>query len=222
MPSHSPYFRCVEFQSHEPLRDLSTTQAEYEFLEDFVEQSKPQYPDHQGYHHLIQTPFRYSLPVPAQFAARFRPPHYSRNVFYASKDRHTSLYETSYYFLRERHHLTGLSQTPQPKTLFSAGINVAGATNLASHPDLKSLIARTDYSASHRYIEDHPDVTVLLYPSCRCPQAGQNAAVFAIAEMAPQPMSLDQVTFVYESAQKSVRIFQGKQVILTVTWQQVN
>ena len=223
MPEYKPFHRCVESQAHAPLRLLTDTQDEYEFLESFVEDSKPAYLGLDGYDLLVQTPFRYKLPVPNRFAARFRPGFFHKNVFYASKKRDTSLYEASYYFLRQRHYIEGLSQTPEPRTLFVAGVNLKGAADLRSHPEIEKIMDRNDYGASHHYMEANRDTEVLLYPSCRCPNRGTNVAVFKIGRLEKKPTSQETLTFVYDSGKKAVRIFggSGKELMLIVHWKEV-
>lgn len=221
MPKYTPYFRCIEDQAYDSLRQLTDTQEEFEFLEDFVEESKPAYPFASQYHYLIQTPFRYPLPVPDRFAARFRPPFSSRNVFYASATESTSLYETATYFLKERVHLPGLSHEPEARTMFSVGVDDLNAYALSGHPAITQIMDRNSYSASHAFIEAHPEIDVLLYPSCRCAQQGINVAVFAIERLEPSPSTMVDLRFSYDSSAKAVRIYDGRALKLTVGWQQV-
>src|SRR5690348_15899593 len=52
-------------------------------LEILIDLTKP--PKRQiEWHELIYTPFRYNLPVLPRFQARFKPPYFQKNVFYAS------------------------------------------------------------------------------------------------------------------------------------------
>lgn len=214
--------RCVESQSHAPLRSLTDTNEEYEFLEQFVEDSKPPYPGHQGYDVLIQTPFRYKLPVPDRYAARFRPSFFNKNVFYASAEKSTSLYETSYHFLRQRQHISDLSQTPEPRTLFTVGINLKTSFDVRTDADIERIMARDDYSASHAFVRNNPHIDVFLYPSCRCPKKGTNAAVLEITRIEKKPRSKELLHFVYDQGKKGVRIFSGQELILFILWKEVS
>lgn len=221
VPRYNPYFRCVEDQAHQPLRQLSATQEEFDFLEDFVEAGKPPYPSAPSYHYLIQTPFRYPLPVPDRFAARFRPPFSSRHVFYASANGETSLYEASTYFLKERIHIPDLSHEPESRTLFSVGVDDEDAYDLSGDAGINPIMSRNSYGASHAFIAAHPEIDVLLYPSCRCPNKGRNAAVFDINSLEQNPRTMIDLSFSYDAAAKAVRIYEGRALRLTVGWGQV-
>jgi hypothetical protein len=201
---------------------LSDTNEEFEFLEQFVEDSKPLYPNVAGYDILIQTPFRYKLPVPDRYAARFRPGFFHKNVFYASHEKKTALYESSFHFLKQRHHLSGLSQTPEPRTLFSLGVDTRAAIDIRGYPNVNKIMDRNDYSASHNFVNQNTNLEVLLYPSCRCPNKGLNAAVYEITKLEKKPRSKESLHFIYDSSMQGVRISSGVDLVLFILWKDVS
>ena len=46
--SHN-FHRCVESQAHSSIRSVTDDQAEFDFIEEFCEETKPRYPNYQVY-----------------------------------------------------------------------------------------------------------------------------------------------------------------------------
>jgi len=203
--------RIVEDQaSHTPTRTITDTQEEYDFIESLIEESKPAIPD-TNHHYLIRTQFRYPLPVLPKYAARFRPPHFHRNVFYGSFERLTSFYEAAYHWLRERIHVKGLSITPEPRTHFTVEFDDPKATNICKHRDISKIMDRKDYTRSHEFILENPHVSSIIYPSCRDPKNGNCAAVFDLMTLEERLDSTEPLYFTYDTNTKTCTI-SGPQV----------
>ena len=198
--------RIVEDQaSHTPTRTITDTLEEYEFIEELIENSKPSI-TLTKHHYLIRTQFRYPLPVLPRFTARFRAPHSFRNVFYGTFERQTSFYETAYHWLRERVHVTGLSQTPEPRTHFTVDFNDPKAMDICVHEDIVKIMDKKDYSHSHALVAKHPKVSSIVYPSCRDPKHGKCAAVFELLTLGEKPLSNEALFFIYDSKALSCTI----------------
>jgi hypothetical protein len=195
--------RIVEDQaSHTPTKTITNTQDEYDFIEGLIEESKPQIPN-TDHHYLIRTQFRYPLPVLPSYAARFRPPHFHKNVFYGAFERNTTFYEAAYHWLRERIHVKNLSLTPEPRTHFTTDFDSTSAVDICSHPDIAKIMARNTYSASHEFVFANPDVLAIIYPSCRDPKHGKCAAVFELMMLGRRPTSTEPLFLVYNTDMKS-------------------
>ncbi|WP_141732474.1 RES family NAD+ phosphorylase [Oligoflexus tunisiensis] len=169
-------------------------------LEEFVEETKANRSvvaaaQRSGYHFLIYTPFRYDPPVPPEYAARFRPPYYTKNVFYGARSLDVSIHEASFYFMRERRHLPTPSGSGEPRTTFTVGVDDAQAVDITKHPDIEKIMDRTDHAASHAYILQNPCDT-LVYPSARF-VGGECVAVFEIKCLEKAPRSAWQYRFQY-------------------------
>lgn len=216
----SEFHRCVESQAHSSMRHVTDDQAEFDFIEEFCEESKPRYPDFDGWDILIQTPFRY--PIPNGYADRFKPPFFRKNVFYASKNLMTCLYETSYYFLRQRVHLQNLSQSPESRTCFRAKVDLKNSVDICNHENIDNIMDKYNHSNSHTFINNNQEIDVLLYPSCRCPNNGINVAVFDINSIGKKPANLVNLDYIYDSKNKSVRIFARSKCEAHVTWEEVS
>jgi len=197
--------RLVELQAHTVIRKITETQAEYEFIENLIESQKPPYPE-SGHHYLIKTPFRYSLPVEPRYSSRFKAPFYTRNCLYAAREYRTSAYEYVYHWLSERIHISGLSQEPQGRTHFTVSFEDPDLFDLTSHPDVGKIMDRRHYGPSHRFMESHPEVNSILYPSCRDPQRGDCVVTFEINTLGKKPLSERSLYLIYEVSQKKCRI----------------
>jgi hypothetical protein len=167
----------------------------------------------------VAAPFRYPLPVPPAYSARFRPPFYSRNVLYASGAATTALYEHAYQFLRQRIHLRGAVRESGFRTAFELFIVNNDITDLRKHRNVTALTDRRDYGASHAYILSHPQIQALRYPSCREPQRGDNYAVFAIAALAKTIGEERTLSLYFDPPAQAVR---WMDLGLTIAWAQVS
>ena len=215
--------RIVEDQaSHTSVRTITDTQEEYEFIETLIEGTKPEI-ELTEHHYLIRTQFRYPLPVAPEYAARFRPPFFHRNVFYGCFERITACYEAAFHWLRERVHVPGLSQTPEPRTHFEVEFNDPNAIDICRHQNIAQIMAKNDYSHSHRFIEDSPQASSIIYPSCREPKHQNCAAVFEVGTLGQRPLSMENLFFIYNSATRSCLIT-GPNVdpALVIAWQLVS
>lgn len=184
---------------------MTDNQEEYDFVESLIESFKPQEPktDH---HYLIKTPFRYPLPVPPLYAARFKPPFYERNGFYGAAHFRTSAFEYVYHWLRQRVHLPTLSQTPEPRTHFQVAFHDNSCLDIRKHKEVKSLMDRKNYGPSHDFIRAHPETRSLLYPSCRDPERGDCIVTFDIQTLDREPKGERTLYLIYESATQSCLI----------------
>jgi hypothetical protein len=194
--------RIVESQSRLYAEQATSSYEKALYLESILEETKPKLPA-EGWHPLIATPFRYPLPVSPSYQARFRPPFFSKNVLYASRDLRTILYEHAYHFLRERVHLKAIRESGQ-RTAFTLFISSTHITDLHKHPDIRRIMDRRDYAPSHAYIQEHPEAEVLLYPSCRDPQAGDNYAVLDVLSLAKHIGSQETISYYFEPDQPSI------------------
>ncbi len=214
--------RILELQAHTVIRKLTDTQEEYEFIESLIESQKPAYP-RKEHHYLIQTSFRYALPVPVQYQARFKPPFSHRNCFYGAEHYHTSAYEYAYHWLRQRVHLENLSQEAQARTHFTVSFKDAQAIDLRKNPSCQGVMDRKDYGASHEFIQAHPLATSILYPSCRDPEQRVCVVTFEIETLGKKALSEKTLYFVYQAARKSCSIQDILQddLPLEVRWSEV-
>jgi hypothetical protein len=185
--------RIVEHQAS--LSSYRATQDEERAiqLELLIEYTKPKIPT-LDWHYLISTPFRYSPPHPN---ARFRPPFSRRNVFFGALHTDTAFYEFAYHFMKQRIHLNADSETGQ-RTLFSVEANPIAAIRIHEHIDCQKITAKNNYTASHEFIENNPQVTFILYPSCRDPEQRDNAAILDIQHLEKNPKWETSLKFFYD------------------------
>lgn len=190
-------------------------------LEILIDLTKP--PMRQsGWDELIATPFRYDLPVMPKFQARFRPPYFSKNVFYSSHVLETALYEYSYHMMRQRVHLQvgkrRVKNETGTRTGFSADADDSLAIRIHSFPNAKVILNKSDYSASHAYVQSNPNVDFIVYPSVRDPQHRDNMAIMNISHLSRRLRSERQLNFFYDYRKKTVTWID---VGFTIEWEQV-
>lgn len=193
--------RIVELQAKTITRKTTDTQAKYDYIENLVESLKPPLPQ-TTHHYLISTPFRYPLPVPPLYQARWRPPYYHRNSFYGTMVYPTCVYETGYHFLRQRIHLKGLSQGVETRTHFRVNFHDLKAVDISKRKDLSLLMNRQDYSYSHNFILKHPSISSIVYPSCRNPEGQKCVCTFSLASLGKKPRDEGTLHFIYDEEQK--------------------
>lgn len=176
-------------------------------LEMLIDFTKPPM-SHSGWHDLIATPFRYELPVLPHFQARFRPPYFSKNVFYASGILETALYEYSFHMMRQRVHLQvgkrRVKNETGSRTGFSVDANDSSATQIHTLPNVSAILDKSDYSPSHAYIRANPQADFIIYPSVRDPQHRDNVAIMEINHLSHQINSERQLNFFYDYRKKIV------------------
>jgi len=190
--------RIVEHQS--ALASYRATQNEERAiqLELLIEMTKPT-TIQQTWHSLIATPFMYNPPHPQ---ARFRPP-YGKNVFYGALLEETALYEHAFYFMKQRMHLKIKSDTGV-RTIFFVDSNNADSVQIKDISDCSQIMNKNDYSASHQFILDHPEITFIIYPSCRDPEQRDNAAVLDINHLAKNPKWESTIKFFYDNQKQQI------------------
>jgi hypothetical protein len=216
--------RVVEYQAS--IYSFRATQDEAKALqlELLIEQTKPPLKHHSSWHDLIATPFRYSLPVPTSYSARFRPPASHRNVFYASTYLETALFEYSYHFMRQRVHLLQGKRRRKytetgTRTSFSVNTDDSGATDIRADPNVTALMDRHDLSASHAFIRSHATIPYLVYPSTRDPNQRDNVAIFEITKLS-RTLNFEQpLNFFYDFKKREV-FWINKE--LKILWSQVS
>ena len=211
-------YRLVEPQSKLYAQQATTTSDEASYLESALEITKPKRPFSQ-WHDLIASQFRYPPPVPVEHAARFRPPFYFRNVLYASAEVRTILYEHAYHFLLERVHAKGMKRDSGLRTIFSLFVVSREIMDIRNHPSIHSLMARNEWSASHAFTASHPEMRVLLYPSCRDPKNGDNYAVFDIKCLGTEIGDQATVPFSFDP---STQVIHWLSMGLSISWQEVS
>lgn len=187
-----------------------------EALDALIERTKPP-PPLEGWDPLIAAPFRYTLPVAQTHEARFRPPFSGRNVLYCSKGPETAAYEAAFHFMKQRRHIPGLMATEE-RILFSLTIVAKSVLDIRRRPDIKAIMSRTDYSASHSFIAKHDTVTVVLYPSCRDPKRRENFAVRDLESLGKKVKDQQNLTLFFDQAKDFLYIREMSQ---TVGWADV-
>lgn len=206
--------RIVEHQAN--LSSYRATQDEERAvqLELLIESTKPTN-SYLEWDPLIATPFRYNSP---HQKARFRPIFAKRNIFYGALTEETAFYEYAFHFMLQRLHLSAEPETGQ-RTLFFADANDASATRLHHHQDCQKIMDKNDYSASHQFIEKNPHITFIIYPSCRDPKQGDNAAILDIHHLAKKPKWETSIKFFYDYKRKQLAWIDHP---LHVRWEQVS
>lgn len=197
--------RIVEHQSQSVVRQLTDSQEEFEFIESLIETTKPAIINSK-HHYLIKTPFRYPLPVEPQFQERFKPPYFHKNCLYASEHYQTAAFEYAFHWLKQRIHIKNLSHQTQPRTHFQIKFHDPQCLNITKHKNIKRLMNRSNYSASHDFILKHSDISSLKYPSCRDPQQRPCLAVFDINTLDEKIHNERTILLIYNQQQKKCRI----------------
>jgi len=187
------------------------------YIYSLLEATKPGLP-HKAWHPLIATPFRHSLPCPPNKQARFRPAYFNRNILYCSLSSDTVFHEHAYHFLKERIHLVG-SRDYGRRTAFTLFLNEKAVTDISSHPNIKAIMNRRDYSASHEFIKTKPEVKIISYPSCRDPKHGINYAALDITALRKEIGEERTLPFYFDQAAQSIL---WTELGLEIFWKDVN
>ena len=213
--------RVVEDQAK--LTSYRATQDEEKAiqLEILIDLTKPPMPK-LGWHDLVATPFRYDLPVMPQFQARFRPPYFSKNVFYSSGIIETALFEYSYHMMRQRIHLQVGKRRVKNETGIRTGFSVdaddSAAVGIHSLGNAAAILDKADYSASHTFVKSDPNINFIVYPSVRDPKHRDNMAIMNISFLSPKIKAERQLNFFYDYKKKKVTWIDEK---LSIEWNQV-
>ena len=223
-----PLFRIVEDQpNRKSSYDPSDSQEKIDFLERFIDSGKPRYPD-TGHHYLIQTPFRYPLPVDIKFAARFKPGGLSRNVFYGAKSQETACFECAYHFMKVRTHLRGYIDNPVSKICFNVDFRDEQCLDISDREKHKDILRPKDYEQSHKIAEKYINkgegrLDSILYASIRH-QEGLNVASFDIGKFNKDPNpEIASLTFRYNPTNQMTTISNNySRRSLEILWNQVN
>ena len=206
-------FRIVENQAN--LSSYRATQDEEKAvqLELLIEFTKPKN-IYSEWDALIANPFRYSSP----YQARFRPIFAKRNVFYGSLNEETTFYEYAYHFMKQRTHLKEETATGQ-RTLFSVDANDEKAVQLINYPNYEKIIDKNEYSFSHAFIEENPEIDFILYPSSRDPKERNNSAILNIHYLSKTPNKESTIQYFYDYKKKLLTWIDHK---LHVLWKDVS
>jgi hypothetical protein len=81
--------------------------------------------------------------------------------------------------MKQRIHLS-INPETGVRTIFAVGADDSGAVSIHKHKAVKRLMDRNDYTVSHQFIENNPQINFIYYPSCRDPNHGDNAAILDI------------------------------------------
>jgi len=199
-------YRVVEDQAS--LNSYRATQDEETAvqLEILIELTKPRRQFNE-WHNLVATPFRYPLPVNSPYQARFRPPFFQKNVFYAAGILETSLYEYSYHFMRQRVHLMVKKKRKKnetgTRTGFSVNTDDTGFVDIRNHPNITAIMDKGDYTGSHQFIKDNA-LDYLIYPSARDPLHRDSIAIFDVHKIEKNPATEHVLNFFYDYGKKEV------------------
>jgi hypothetical protein len=180
-------------------------------LEKLILSTKPANVNFQ-WHPLIAASF---MDIPRK-PARFRP-DFGKNTFYGSFQEETALYETAFYLMKERRHL--LISDSGTRTIFFVDANQKNFVDLNEYANCDVIMDKNDYSASHEFIRQQSNLSLIIYPSCRDPQQGNNAAIFNINLLAKNPNWESSIRYIYDYEREQVTWLDYS---LTISWSEVN
>lgn len=214
--------RVVQSQMASRYSQQATSSKESaDALDQLLEDSKPPMPSGCAqWDPLIATPFRYPLPVNPQYQARFKPPQFHRNVWYGSEFDVTAFYEASYHFMKERVHLPNHSETGL-RTLFVVDCDLSNSLDIRKQSNVKQIMDRHSYTASHQIAQNANGHTGIIYPSCREPQGRMCAAMYELSCFGKAVKSELTVHFEYNQNQ-SITWMRHPSVNLSIAWSQIS
>lgn len=215
-------WRVVQTQAisfYQKVNDLTTEEAIE--LNVAIEMTKPLLnQDHEVWHELIYTPFRYPLPIGVDFGARFRPPLSLKNVFYCSKEKASSYSESAHHALCERLHLIDKEDEVIPKTVF--GIMINSFDNFYSigtnDPEIK-IIMGDDYKKSYEISIREENKDGFIYPSARIPH-GTNYAINNIKSLGKNVINQADCYFKYSVKNERIIVYESQTPI--ISYQKIN
>lgn len=129
---------------------------------------------------FVQSPFEYPLPIPKEYAARFKPAGYNRNCIYLSEDQLSSIFEAAFYFYRGRANLKDQSHKSQQRILLGISIATNNAIDTCNYSaiNLNRLTNKNDYSPSQDFVNKIKiNFDAIRFPSCR-KSGGYNIATY--------------------------------------------
>lgn len=181
-------YRLVESQEQIATMQLVDSLEAQSLLEEMLDAAKPPPPPGcEGLHYLLYSPFRYPpLKHGSRYGARHEP-----SLFYGALTRTTVLAESAYY--RFVFWLGMEIPPPAPirseHTLFSARYATARGLQLQHDPCAEhraTLTSRTEYTATQSLgsAMREAGIAAFEFPSARCPDGGNNVALFSPAAFA--------------------------------------
>lgn len=221
-PLRGRLVRVVESQEQVATLQLVDNLAEQALLEELLETSKPPLPQSaEPLHYLLKTPFRYPpLRWGSRFGTRLEP-----SLFYAGQHLETAMAEAAYY----RFVLwSGMLSPPPSARIFSehssfeARYQVERGIRLHAPPFSRFqqvLSHPSDYRATQSLgaAMREAGVEAFEYRSARCPQGGNNVALYrpqALAEKRPRNLlswlcetTATHVAFKNAQAPDTLRVF---------------
>lgn len=213
-------YRLVQSQmSSRYSQQATSSNAHADALDKLLEETKPSKIDSR-WDILIATQFRYPIPVNPSYAARFRPPHFNRNVWYGSLEKETAFYESSYHFLKQRVHLKDHEERGL-RTLFVSECDLKNTLDICNHPDLVQIMDRNSLDKSYEIARSANKHSGILYPSCRDPKKGICAAMFELEPFARDIKTEWIVHFTYDKDQ-TLKWYRHRKIDLSVKWSEVN
>ena len=184
IPLRGRLVRLVENQGQVATLQLVDTLEEQALLEQLLESSKPSLPPgDEPLHYLLRTPFRYP---PLRWGSRFGRRH-EPSLFYAACRLETAMAETAFYRFVLWY---GMVEPPPSGRIlsehssFEARYQVQRGVRLQLPPfdGHRALLTHcSDYRATHSLgsAMREAGVEAFEYPSARCPQGGNNVALYA-------------------------------------------
>lgn len=183
-------YRLVESQEQVATMQLVDSLEAQSLLEEMLEATKPPTPPgSDGLHYLLYSPFRYP---PLQYGSRFGTRH-EPSLFYGALSPVTALAESAYYRLVFWYGM----ETPPP-----APIRSAHTLFSARYATMRGLRLQDGPCGQHRGVLAHPrdytatqalgsamreaGIEAFEFPSARCPDGGNNVALFIPAAFAAQ------------------------------------
>lgn len=185
-------WRVVESQARASTRKLVDSLEEQDLLEELVDRVKPplpRWPELQGLHFLLSTPFRHPpLRNGSRFGTRFEP-----GIWYGSRALGTAFAEVAYYRLVFLEGTTAqLGSISAELSAFRAKVRTSRGIDLTSPPFdayVAAISSKTSYAVPQElgYEMRESRVEVFVYQSARDAARGSNVGLFvpAFAEKTP-------------------------------------
>jgi hypothetical protein len=216
--------RIIELQLGDSYATRATdTAEESKLLDEILENTKP-FIQKNKFDRLIYTSFRYDLPVPEIYAARFKPAGFKYNVWYGTYETETAIYEATYHFMRERIHLKCETGSVESRTLVKAEFNVENFLDISKRKNLNKIMNKKNYIESYLVSEEavKKNRDGIIYPSCRDPKKGKCAAAYKIDVFSEDLNKLSELTLDLFYKDKKIQWTRGSSLNLTVDWNEVS
>jgi hypothetical protein len=220
-------WRITEDQASWFLRNNTPCdEEEVGLIEELVSETKPNNDlvrefERRGYHFLVYSQFRYPPPIPPEYEARFKPPFYSKNVFYGSIELYTSYYEYAYHWMRQRIHLPTVSLTAEERTVFSVSFSDRSIVDIHHHKDIAAIMNKADYAASHKFVKENQHINSILYPSAR-KVGGKCVSTYDIKNLSKTPKEKDNIRLVFHTKKQDCVIYDSSNQPVTIKWRDVS